>query len=151
MTHRDPRWRVIQLRTNREHNPRWRVVQLRTNREHNPRWRVRSTLPVGVAEGTIGIDAIAEALLELLRLGKATFDGAGEERLTVDLDLEYASRTGPQRDLPENVGEGRQELLREPRGSEEETALGAVGDGYSGGRHRAALDASAIEANRSST
>jgi hypothetical protein len=88
--------------------------------------------PVGVAEGAIRGDPIADELLQLLELGEPPAIGARPERDVVERDLEHSLVAGPQRHLGELALEGHEELLRHPGGAEQPPAAGAIGDADDG-------------------
>jgi hypothetical protein len=81
-----------------------------------------------MAEGPVGSDPVADALLQLLELGEASFGVPRPDRLAVDVDLEDAFLARPERHLGELALEGDEKLLSHPRRAKEPAAARAVGD-----------------------
>ena len=79
-----------------------------------------------MAEVPVGSDAVADALLEFLELGKAAFRLPRPDRLAVDAHLEDAAGSGNQRDAGEFLFESGQQFLRHPTGAQQPATLGAV-------------------------
>ena len=85
-----------------------------------------------MAQVARGVDPVAHALLERLDVGEAAVAHAIPERLAVAGDVEHAAGAGDQRHLGQILGEGGEQLLRQPGGAQEPAALAAVGDGDAG-------------------
>lgn len=84
-------------------------------------------LVVGVAEGSAWGYSVSDQALQLGEI-RETVGFAVPEGFVVEADFEYSACSGDQSHLPQVSGEGREQFLRQPGGSEQPTALGAVFD-----------------------
>src|SRR5258705_10441081 len=95
---------------------------------------------VGVPQRAIRRDPVADALLELLELGKPALGGTRPDGLAIQRDLEDSFVAGPQGDFRELTLERREQLLRHPLRAEKPAPAGAVRDldaRHAGARQRA--------------
>src|SRR5688500_9752869 len=93
------------------------------------RWTFAPSLrAIGVAERPLRRHAVADELLELLELGKASLGRPRPDHGVVELDLEDAFSARSQGDLGQLTLEGDEELLGHPGRAEEPAASGAVRD-----------------------
>lgn len=81
-----------------------------------------------MAEVPAGGDAVADALLELLELGKAAFRLPRPDRLAAEAHFEDPAGSGNQGDAGEFLIESGQQFLRHPAGAQKPAALRAILD-----------------------
>src|SRR5512147_3097196 len=81
-----------------------------------------------MSEAAIRRDAIADALLELLRLRKAAFNRARPYDFLAQANLVDPFSTRPQRDLRQLLLEGDEQLLRHPGRAQQPATARAIGD-----------------------
>lgn len=87
-------------------------------------------LGVDMAEVAARRHLVADQLLELLGLWETASVVTRPDQPAVDADLEHAACVvRDERDRAELLGEGGQQLLREPSSSEQPAAQPAIGDG----------------------
>src|SRR5690606_1394331 len=76
----------------------------------------------------LGIDPVADHLLEDAAIGKAAVALALPDEFAVERDLEYAAGAGHERHRADLGAKGREQFLRHPGRSQHPVALGAIGD-----------------------
>src|SRR4051794_17463258 len=83
---------------------------------------------IAVTEAAVRRHAVADPLLDQLGVDRRTVSAPRPDRLAVHPHLEHAAGAGDERHLAQLLLEGRQHLLRQPRGARQEPAAGAVFD-----------------------
>jgi hypothetical protein len=81
-----------------------------------------------MTERSSGRNDVADALLQLLQLGKPPFPGPRPNHAVIEADVEDPTRPRHKRYLAELCLESREQLLSEPGGAKEPAALRAVFD-----------------------
>jgi hypothetical protein len=89
----------------------------------------REASTIHMAEIPARREPVADTLLQRFDIGEAAVAFAFPDDLAVDVDLKRAAGRGPERHLADLLAEGREKLLRHPRGTEQPMALRAIDDG----------------------
>ncbi len=80
---------------------------------------------VGVSEGALGIDGVADGLFDLAGFGEALLLCTREQKYSIQKDIKCARFCGAKSDFLEVLFKGGEEFLGKPSGTQEPTAFGA--------------------------